>query len=252
MKQRWLLLSVSTAALLASCAGTPNNDRAASPVAPPETSASPVPAPQIFASPLVAASPTATVAVPATVPGLMQSTNAKLRVPVIVRGRQDPFAIVPFAPIPAVLSRSSQPVVPPRPLPIAARPPASPGPSVPVKAPSPVAVAPITSVPLPNLSGGTPLPPLTVPVAPPSPTALAEQIEVTGLVQLGGKWTVIVKEPSAATSRYVSAGDYLENGQVLVKRIVAPESSEPLVVLQQAGKEITKSLGGSTGPIASR
>lgn len=251
MKQRWLLLGVSTAALLASCAGTPNNDQADSPVAQPETAVSSEPAPQVFASPLVAASPTATVAVPATVPGLMQSTNARLRVPVIAQGRSDPFAIVPFAPIPAVISRSSQPIVPPRPLPISARP-SAPSQSVPVKAASPVAVAPITSVPLPNLSGGTPLPPLTVPMAPPSPTALAEQIEVSGLVQLGGKWTVIVKEPSAATSRYVSAGDYLENGQVLVKRIVAPESAEPLVVLQQVGKEITKSLGSSTGPIASR
>jgi hypothetical protein len=115
--------------------------------------------------------------------------------------------------------------------------------------PLPAYPAPPAIAALPN-SGVTPLPPVEVPIAPPSPTALAEAIEVSGVLQVGNKWSVIVKEPSAHTSRYVSPGDYLENGKVLVKKIVGPTSTEPMVVLQQGGKEIVKSIGSST--IASR
>jgi hypothetical protein len=71
---------------------------------------------------------------------------------------------------------------------------------------------------------------------------LAESIEVSGVVQVAGKWSVIVKEPSASSSRYVAVGEYLENGKVLVKKIVSPQGLDPVVVLQQGGVEIRKSL----------
>jgi hypothetical protein len=74
---------------------------------------------------------------------------------------------------------------------------------------------------------------------------MADQIEVTGAVQIGGKWQVIVREPGSSTSRYVAAGDYLANGKVLVKRIIAGKGVDPVVVLQQNGVEVTKSLGSS-------
>jgi hypothetical protein len=61
---------------------------------------------------------------------------------------------------------------------------------------------------------------------------------------VGGKWNVIVQEPNAPTSRYVRVGDSLANGQVLVKRVIAG-SGDPIVVLQQNGREVMKSVGGS-------
>ena len=84
---------------------------------------------------------------------------------------------------------------------------------------------------------------MAIPVAPPSRTSIADAIAVNGVVQVGGRWTVIVKEPSAVSSRYVAVGEYLENGKVLVKKIVAAGSADPVVVLQQNGVEIRKSLG---------
>jgi hypothetical protein len=87
------------------------------------------------------------------------------------------------------------------------------------------------------------MPAITIPVAPPSRTSVADEIAVNGIVKVGGRWTVIVKEPSATSSRYVAVGEYLENGKVLVKRIVAAGSADPVVVLQQNGVEIRKSLG---------
>jgi Tfp pilus assembly protein PilP len=92
------------------------------------------------------------------------------------------------------------------------------------------------------------LPPLNLPntpnakPAPVTPTSLAESIEVTGVVQVGGKWSVIVKEPHTSSSRYVSVGEYLGNGRVLVKKILSPGTTEPVVVLQQNGVEIRKTL----------
>jgi hypothetical protein len=69
-------------------------------------------------------------------------------------------------------------------------------------------------------------------------------------MQVGGTWTIIVKEPGSPTSRYVRTGEYLANGQVLVKRIIA--GADPVVVLQQNGVELTKVVGSSNGPLARR
>jgi hypothetical protein len=85
-----------------------------------------------------------------------------------------------------------------------------------------------------------------------SRTALAELIEVSGAVQVGGRWSIIVKESSTQTSRYVKLGDYLENGKVLVKRVIAQPGADPLVVLQQNGVEVVRSVGSATGVMASR
>jgi multidrug efflux pump subunit AcrA (membrane-fusion protein) len=114
-------------------------------------------------------------------------------------------------------------------------------------APNATPLPPLTGTANPNL---TPLPPVGVPAAPPSRISLADAIEVTGIVQVKGKWNVIVKEPGSSTSRYVKTGDYLANGQVLVKRILS--GADPIVVLQQNGVEVIKSLGSSGGAIAIR
>jgi hypothetical protein len=215
--------------LLVGCSGESENTTALDPPQPPEVATgSPT-----FKVPLVNQSPKLGSLPP--VPGLLQPTNAKTRTGTIVKGRRDPFAAIPTA-VPIVVSSNRSPVKANiAPLPTKA-PTTSGRPSI-VPLP-PLATAPVAA--LPDLSGG--LPPVRIPVAPPSPTALAESIEVSGVVQVGGKWNVIVKEPTASSSRYVAVGEYLENGQVLVKKVVSPASADPIVVLQQDGVEIRKSV----------
>lgn len=101
-----------------------------------------------------------------------------------------------------------------------------------------------------------PLAPLKTPskVAPPN-TDLAKGVAVEGLVQIGEKSHAIVKLPTDVTSRYVSVGQELLGGRLLVKRIEIPIGSEPVVVLEQNGIEVSLALGGEaagdTGAIAS-
>ncbi|MGI0487108.1 hypothetical protein ACN4EK_16830 [Pantanalinema rosaneae CENA516] len=250
MKRLLWLVSLGTAALLVSCSGDADNQQAqdaVSPNSPPLAGNT-----QQFAKPLVTQNAKPGIPV---VPGLLQPTNANVRLPVVAAGRTDPFSPVPSRVVQQPLAakprvqttalRAPVPVSPPSNLPTAGLP------SIPM---APLPAYPPPGMPLPTAAlpnaGMTPLPPIELPIAPPSPTALAEAIEVTGILQVGAKWSVIVKEPGSHTSRYVSPGDYLENGKVLVKKIVAPTSTEPMVVLQQAGKEIMKSIGSSA--IASR
>lgn len=238
-RQLWLgILSIVT--LLIGCSGESSDKQAQS-----GATQTPTPVAQTFSTPLIgSAKPIAR-----PVPGLLQPTNAATRIPSIVTGRRDPFALVPGSQLPIVISpRSVSSAVavsplprsvgklPTQPIPSAGRMPSLPLPSIAVG-----------SYPnsLPNLSPMPPgsLPPVVIPVAPPSRTSVADAIAVNGVVQVGGKWTVIVKEPSAVSSRYVAVGEYLENGKVLVKKIVAAGSADPVVVLQQNGVEIRKSLG---------
>ena len=79
------------------------------------------------------------------------------------------------------------------------------------------------------------LPPL------PQPT-LARSVEVTGVVQVNGKSYAIVKAPNEPTSRYVSVGQRLSGGQILVKRIEVREFGEPIVILEQNGVEVARAV----------
>jgi hypothetical protein len=68
-------------------------------------------------------------------------------------------------------------------------------------------------------------------------------VEVSGVVIVGTEAQAIVKAPNEANSRYVRAGQRLANGQVLVKRIEFNEGSEPIVILEQNGVEVSKLVG---------
>lgn len=239
-RQLWLgILGIVT--LLIGCSGESGDKQAQS-----GAMQTPTPTAQTFSTPLINAS-AKPIARP--VPGLLQPTNAATRIPSIVTGRRDPFAIVPGSQPPIIISsRSISSKVAVAPLPrnvnkLPAQPIPLPG-IVPSLSLPPIAVG-ASPNSLPNLSPMPPgsLPPVAIPVAPPSRTSIADAIAVNGVVQVGGKWTVIVKEPSAVSSRYVAVGEYLENGKVLVKKIVAAGSADPVVVLQQNGVEIRKSLG---------
>lgn len=167
---------------------------------------------------------------PIPVPELIPPTVSAERLPQVEAGRADPFANLPMTP-----------TVIPKP---AANPPAA----------SPNAAP--TLVPLPPVTVTAPVPvvqsvPVTVPAVPPlpaprpaSPTQLAEAIEISGVMQVGDKTNIIVSVPDESTSRSVQVGDTLANGRVRVKRVEM--GAEPVVILEQNGREVTRSVGSGT------
>lgn len=82
--------------------------------------------------------------------------------------------------------------------------------------------------------------PLSLPTLP-EPT-LAKGIEVTGVVQVGGVPSAIVKVPNEP-ARSVKEGERLSNGQVLVKRIEVNQGPSPVVILEQFGQEVARQVG---------
>ncbi|NJM74376.1 MAG: hypothetical protein HC862_32430 [Scytonema sp. RU_4_4] len=84
-------------------------------------------------------------------------------------------------------------------------------------------------------------------VTPPQ-AELAKAIFVSGVVLIGKEPQAIIKVPLEPTSQYVHAGQQLVNG-VLVKRIEMNEGSEPVVILEQYGIEVTKMVGQEKEPV---
>ena len=73
----------------------------------------------------------------------------------------------------------------------------------------------------------------------PAPLSLARAITINGVVQVGNRVNIIVQVPNEGSSRYVSVGDRLAGGRVLVKR-VDMGGGEPRVVLEQDGVEVVR------------
>lgn len=89
------------------------------------------------------------------------------------------------------------------------------------------------------------------PAAPPAPSdALA--LKVTGVVQVGNEFKVIVQIPGENTERYVSVGDRIANGQVLVKRVELNKVLDPVVIFEQYGQEVAKNVGDANPAVAMR
>ncbi len=90
------------------------------------------------------------------------------------------------------------------------------------------------------------LPPVASPVAilpeATSPTALAEAVEIKGVVQLGDQTAVIINEGDGTLSRTVQPGARLVGGQVELRRIETT-TAEPQVVLVQNGVEVVRGIG---------
>lgn len=128
--------------------------------------------------------------------------------------------------------------------PLVAAPAGTPLPVMPSTGIQQTTVAPVTT-PLPALSTNDL--PVVAPVAaevpvPVSPTALAEAVEIKGIVQLGDYNAVIVKDFEGALSRTVQPGARLAGGQVELRRIETT-TAEPQVVLMQNGIEIVRGVG---------
>ena len=199
-----------------------------------------------FESPMVSVSWRLQSATPET---LLASTNGSSRADSIFVGRADPFSPITQAPpvqAPTSIAAATTPTgsvqagpsVPSNvaPLPIAPIPTTGQLPALPTS-PTPVAVpntpAPLAALPSPNQFLGN------------APTATSPlQVELTGVAQVGDRVALIVREAGSGTSRYTFAGDYLANGQILIKRIDV-SAQEPQVVLEYNGREYTRMVGSS-------
>ena len=185
-------------------------------------------------------------------PPLLPPTSPDQRVAQVVTGRPDPFSPLPSSPtlIPAT-SISPQPLSSPslQPIPLASLPNLPPPPLSTV--PIPIQSSPAMPGQLPTVPGQLPVgsPIAQPPVAqPPAATLPAVQtVEVSGVVELGGVARAIVSVPNEGTGRSVSVGDRIANGQVLVKRIEVRQGGDPVVVLEQNGIEVVRSVSLSGG-----
>jgi hypothetical protein len=145
--------------------------------------------------------------------GLIPSTNPDRRVQASLKGRKDPFAFV------SMMAKIK----------------------IPDKKASDVAIK------LDNKPKNLPtIPAQTTPVLQPpvstEPT-LANSVAVTGIIDIGGILKAIVKAPEEEASRYVEVGQYLSNGQILVKNIDTSDPLNPSVVLEQYGVQVSKKVG---------
>lgn len=118
---------------------------------------------------------------------------------------------------------------------------------IPASAQTPRVVPELPELPTPIGPAQLPPPPVAqVPQAPPPPpppdTKLADATEVTGVIQVGNQIQIIAKAPNEPSSRYIKVGQKIANGEVTVKR-VEKEDGEPIVILEQNGVEVRKTIG---------
>ena len=223
MKKLPLILSVGRVALL--LVGCPASNQANQ--SPPPSQETPTPSP----SPPAAQPPAFSGAVqPATKPttprvaGLIPATDPDQKRAEINRGRSDPFAPFPLQPNITIIEEEKPPAGTP-----AATAAAAGG-----NRPTPAAAA----------GGNRPTPGRPIvkaPPPPPQPTE-AEEVQVSGIVQLPTTAMAIVKAPGEATERRVIPGSTLSNGLILVKAIDT-NPDNPYIVLEQYGRTITRRLG---------
>jgi hypothetical protein len=212
MKKSLSILSVALVALsLTSCGSSDQAESEQSQQSPTAQAPAPSPSPN-------ATKPKAQASSRSSVSGLIPSTDPKQRRQKIEQGRKDPFAFVPVKPQQKIQPVPSQPQSPPT----------SNGPQ------------PNSSSPVPPSVSSRRRP--SQPALPPQPE-LAKAVAIAGIIDIGGVTQIIVKAPGERTSRYVRPGDYLANGQVLVKRVENAQSPTPVVVLEELGQEVYKEVG---------
>ena len=160
--------------------------------------------------------------------GLIPTTNPETRVRGSVRGRQDPFSVVTLQPTIEIPPPEEKPGVEPRPS----------------RSVSPVNRTNVRNTrPTRNVN--------RIPRSRPTPSnptipSLAKDVLITGVIELGGRPKIIVQAPEEASSRYVEVGEYLSNGQVLVKRIDINHFPTPRIILEQSGIEVAKTIGSES------
>jgi hypothetical protein len=110
---------------------------------------------------------------------------------------------------------------------------------------TPIASMPVLPVAAPVMPAAESVEVAEAPLPPVSPTSLAEQVEISGVVQMGGKSMVIAKAGNETSARYLQTGDSLAGGQVYIKSIRVSPMGDPIVILEQNGVEITKTVGSA-------
>ena len=241
MRKYWTIASLSLMLISAGCASQtaskpvpPATDWSNSPVSKLQSpNQSPNQLPSTLQPPFQQPFQPALASVPVpNVPNLIPPTNPTERLPEIATGRPDPFAALLVTPTIV----STQPIAPPT---SSIAPPIG---TVPVSA-MPIGRVPPAAGTLPTFQPGgiNSMPPAI-------PLSVAEAIEVSGVVQAGSKTSIILKVPDEQTSRYAGVGERLANGRVLIKRVEM--GSEPVVILEQDGREFAKSIGSSGSVVA--
>lgn len=87
------------------------------------------------------------------------------------------------------------------------------------------------------------LPPSLLPLAKVPSLDLAKGVAVQGVIETSLGLHAIIQLPNEATSRYVSVGQLLADGQILVKKININSDCDPSVTLEQEGIEVVKAVG---------
>jgi hypothetical protein len=87
------------------------------------------------------------------------------------------------------------------------------------------------------------LPKASPSVAPAPQPMVARNIQVSGVAQVNGQTQVILKLPNESFSRYVSVGERVMDGKVLVKRVENPNAITPVVVLEEVSIEVPRKVG---------
>jgi len=172
---------------------------------------------------------------------------------------------LPDLPLPLIPNITAMPLIPPlsrSPGGASGRSPSSPASPLGSPASSPVS-SPVSSPSRAPSSGGSPSPSAASPSAgaptptstprpyqPPKPsTELAQSIELLGIVQVGTEIQLLVRTPDSPFGRYVSVGETVANGQVLIRRVERMQGGgEPTVILVQNGIEVSRSVGDNPPP----
>jgi hypothetical protein len=76
----------------------------------------------------------------------------------------------------------------------------------------------------------------------------AMAIDISGVIEVEGRTQVIIKLPTESFSRYISVGDRIGNGKVLVKRVEGQSSLSPTVILEEVGVEVPRKIGEISNP----
>ena len=154
--------------------------------------------------------------------GLIPATNPDVRVRGSVRGRNDPFSVVTLNPRIEIEEREEKQVSNNR------------GNRT-SRAENPTN----------NRSNSDRSNTTNLPKPPQLQPTLAKNVVVSGLFEANGRTRIIVQAPEEASSRYVEVGQYLSNGQILVKSIDKDHFPTPRVILEEAGIEVAKTIGGN-------
>lgn|GEM_PF-1196154 len=175
---------------------------------------------------------------------LISNVTTLQRLPQVNPGRSNPFAAIATGPAriqslpPAPLLASVSPAVEG----MALAPFPQGVPSAPTLLPAPPTIVGTTAV--------SAAPALTsAPVATPAsasvmPQSLASQVRISGIVQIGNQFQVLVELPNENYSRSVSVGETVMGGVRLARIDIAP-NREPQVVLIEGGVETIKTVDSS-------